>query len=241
METVDLIIVLFATFAISMITLMSGFGIGTVLTPTFALFFDVKTAVFLVALVHIFNNFLKFSLFARHVNQSIFLRFGLLSLMGAIAGSLLQGKVDPSLLKVFLGLFLVTIGILEFTPQRTWKFPQQFDVVGGFLSGLMGGLIGNQGAIRSAYLLNYDLSKEAFIATATAISIVIDLSRIPIYVIQQSAMLEGATLELPLVIGVAFAGTLVGKQVLKKVSLERFRLMIAIMLIIVGIGFLFPI
>ena len=87
--------ILVITFVISTITLLTGFGVGSVLTPTFTLFYDVKTAVFLVSIVHLANNLLKFGLFAHHIEKAIFWRFGIMSVAGALAGSLLQGFFQP--------------------------------------------------------------------------------------------------------------------------------------------------
>jgi len=236
-ELIELAVLIAVTFAVSVLTLMTGFGIGTILTPAFAYFYDVKTAVFLVSIVHLANNMLKYSLFAKHVNKEILKRFGLISIAGAIGGSLLQGYMDREVVTILLAIVLIVVGISEFLPARyTIQIARKYDPIGGLLSGLLGGLIGNQGAIRSAYLLGYRLEKEVFIGTATAISVVIDLSRIPVYVFNQSEQLETAGLNLVLIIGVAFVGTLIGKEVLKKISLERFRIIVAVFVIIAAIG-----
>jgi hypothetical protein len=229
------LIILAITFVVSTTTLLTGFGVGTVLTPAFALFYDIKTAVFLVSIVHLANNLLKFGLFARNIEKAVFWRFGIVSVAGALAGSLLQGYARSFWVTMALALFLLGTGVSEFLPkQSSLRLPARFDSLGGFLSGFMGGLIGNQGAIRSAYLLNYNLSKEAFIATATSIAIVIDLTRIPVYVFQQSEMWKDMWTSVSATILVAFAGTLLGKELLKKVSLERFRRIVALFLILVG-------
>lgn len=183
------LLLLLLTLIVSALTLLTGFGVGTVLTPTFAFFYDARTAVFLVAIVHLANNLLKFGLFRQHVNKEILFKFGFTSLAGAVGGSLLQGSLEGFSVRYALAGFLVAAGLLEFLPAAsTFRIPRSFDVLGGFFSGFLGGMIGNQGAIRSAYLLNYDLTKESFIATATAIAIVIDLTRIPVYLLMLRRM-----------------------------------------------------
>ena len=233
-------VILLVTFLASSVTLLTGFGVGSVLTPMFTLFYDVKTAVFLVSIVHLANNILKLGLFFRYVEKNILIRFGLVSVLGALAGSFLQGSVASEWVKVALALFLLVSGASEFIPKSSSvRIPRRLDFLGGFFSGLMGGLIGNQGAIRSAYLLNYNLSKEAFIATATSIAILIDLSRIPVYIYQQAEQLRCAAQPLVLITGVAFAGTLAGRELLKKISLERFRKFVSAFLIAFGLFLLF--
>lgn len=57
--------------------------------------------------------------------------------------------------------------------------------VAGVASGLFGGLVGNQGGIRAAALLGFNLRKEAFVATATAVALVVDGARLPVYLLTQ--------------------------------------------------------
>ena len=236
MTSVDFFITLIVTFLISTATLLTGFGIGTVLTPTFTLFYDVKTAVFLVSIVHLANNLLKFGLFAKHVDRKILWRFGAVSILGAVAGSLLQGMLAGPAVRIALALFLIISGAGEFLPKNfSFRIPRRADILGGFFSGFMGGMIGNQGAIRSAYLLKYNLGKESFIATATVIAIVIDLSRIPVYLLEHSEQFEQMGEQLLLLIGVAFAGTLLGKQLLRSISLEKFRAIVSVFIMLFGI------
>lgn len=233
------ILILGITLVTSAATLLTGFGVGTVLTPTFALFYDVKTAVLLVSVVHLANNLLKFGLFRRHVSVPVLRRFGFISILGALVGSLLQGSLHSQYVAMVLGLFLVVAGSLEFLPAKsTFKIPRSADFFGGFFSGFMGGIIGNQGAIRSAYLLNYDLSKESFIATATTIAIIIDLTRIPVYLSHESTQLGQTGLNLLAVTLVAFGGTFLGKRLLQKIPLTRFRLIVAAFLVVMGARFL---
>lgn len=231
-------LVVLATVLICAVTLMSGFGVGTLLTPVFTMIYDIKTAVFLVAIIHLTNNLFKCGLFAKYLEKKIFLRFGVISIVGAVVGSLFYGSVNATVLKVILGMFLVLVGVHEFLPfGQNWTLPRHFDFVGGFASGLLGGLIGNQGAIRSAYLLNYQISKETFVATAASIAILIDVSRIPVYVLKEMELFRDVGWGLGIVAVAAIGGTFLGKKLLSIVSLQRFRALIGVFLIATGILF----
>ena len=134
----------------SIVTLFTGFGVGTIMMPVMALFFDVKVAILLAAIVHIFNNISRIVLYYRHLRWEIVRRFGVVSILGAFVGSFAQLTVDSSWLKNGVGLFLALFALLSLRPGLiNWKLPAVIDIAGGFLSGLVGGLIGNQGAIRS--------------------------------------------------------------------------------------------
>ncbi len=235
LETSVLIPAVVAFIAASL-TLMTGFGLGTILTPVFLIFYDVKIAILIVAVVHLSNNLLKLSLFHRHVSLDILKRFGVLTLAGAFIGAFFQGRMDSSVVKMLLGASLIFLGakeVLGFSERL--RFPRKIDFAGGFLSGLLGGFVGNQGAIRSAYLLNYDIPKEAFVATAAVIASIVDITRIPVYIISNRDVLSGNMGLLALVTASAFAGTLTGKKILKKVSSKVFKRYVSVSVIIIGL------
>lgn len=228
-----------ATLFTSLLTLLSGFGLGTILTPVFALFYDVKLAILLVAIIHFMNNVLKFSLFRKHVDWKLLQRFGLVSVAGALLGAVLQAILFSEWIKIFLGVILVILGIVEFIPERrAVRLPRKIDIAGGFISGLLGGLVGNQGAIRSAYMLNYDLTKESFIGTATVIALLIDATRIPIYLTTHAEYFSQIRADLLIVVAIAFTGTIVGKRLLRNISPRAFKKIVAGFVVIVGIAFL---
>ncbi len=231
-----------ATFLASVVTLLAGFGLATILTPVFALIYDVKLAILLVAVVHLCNNLFKFILFRKHINRSIIKKFGILSIAGAIAGALMQSFMISTTLKVFLGIVLIILGAGELLPPNVkFTVPKKFDLAGGFFSGFLGGLVGNQGAIRSAYLLNYNITKEEFIGTSTVIALAIDITRIPIYFSLQRDVFTQLPLEFFIVIVCALLGTIVGKQVLKLFSSSMFKKVVAGFVILIGIAFTFQI
>jgi uncharacterized membrane protein YfcA len=228
-----------AAYVASILTLMTGFGLGTILTPVTALFYDVKLAILIVAIVHILNNALKLWLFRAHVDRAIFRRFGALSIAGAVAGALLQSLLVSSVVTVILGIVLVALGAGEFLPRgAAYRFPRSLDPVGGFASGLLGGLVGNQGAIRSAYLLNYDIPKESFIATAAMIALVIDATRIPIYLTAHRESFSQISWSILPVVLLAFLGTITGKKFLASLSGEHFKKAVAAAVVVMGLLFI---
>jgi len=99
----------------------------------------------------------------------------------------------------------------------------------------LGGLLGNQGAIRSAYLANYDIPKESFIATAALIAVFIDSTRIPIYV---STQWDQITRAWPVLLGVtvaAFVGTYIGQRLVGRVSQASFKQLVNTMIVLFGL------
>ena len=146
MELQALLLFTAAAFVVAAVVVASGFGLGTTLTPLFLLVYDIKTAVLLVAVVHLANNLFKLTLFREHINYKIVRRFGLLSVAGAITGSMLQGHAQMPLLEIGLGILLVVLGGLELLPQKfQWRIPQKVDPVGGAALRPVGWFVGKSG------------------------------------------------------------------------------------------------
>ncbi len=60
------------------------------------------------------------------------------------------------------------------------------------LSGIFGGLVGNQGGLRAAGLSAFDLTPRVFLATGTAVALLIDVARTPFYLAKGSEAVAGA-------------------------------------------------
>src|SRR3546814_21029079 len=76
-QPVDIAIVVVAAFLASGLTLYSGFGLGTVLLPVFAIFFPAEAALAAVAVVHLLNNLFKGVLVGKWAHLPTILSFGL--------------------------------------------------------------------------------------------------------------------------------------------------------------------
>jgi uncharacterized protein len=103
----------------------------------------------------------------------------------------------------------------------------------------LGGLVGNQGAIRSAYLLNYSVSKETIIVSAASIACLVDAARIPIYIYSYHNTLGQQITPLITVTALVFMGTLIGKRLLPYISLERFKKFVAAMVVLLGVSLIY--
>ena len=105
------------------------------------------------------------------------------------------------------------------------------------MSGFFGGLSGNQGALRSAFLIKAGLSKEAFIGTAVVVSAFVDFTRLSVYATRftKSGLTENLTLVIIATLS-AIAGAYIGNKLLKKVTLHFMQILVAVMLIILSVA-----
>lgn len=243
-----------AAFIMSGLTLFSGFGLGTVLLPLFAIFFPPELAVALTAIVHFLNNLFKLSLFGKNANKGIVIKFGLPAILSALAGAYLlkwlsQSGTSASLVlfgltlrfvpvKIVISLLMLSFAYIEVHPKlRDLSFKKEFLPVGGILSGFFGGLSGHQGALRSAFLIRYGLSKEAFIGTGVVIACAIDLTRLAVYAENLSGDVLKTNSLLLLASSVsAFLGVWLGGRLLKKTTLLTVQLLVSIFLAVIALA-----
>jgi uncharacterized protein len=214
---------------------LTGFGIGSLLTPLVASHYEMKTAVGAVAIPHVIATVLRFWKLRADVDRRVFLGFGLMNALGSLMGALLHVWVNNPILTVVLGILLVfagLLGVLGYADRM--RFGGRMSWAAGALSGAFGGLVGNQGGIRSAAMLGLGVKGPAFVATATAIGIAVDAVRMPVYLSTEFARIFVAwPAILASIIGVVF-GTVVGERVLRRIPENLFRRLVSAILIAVG-------
>jgi uncharacterized membrane protein YfcA len=234
----------------SILTLLSGFGLGMLLSAAMFLFFPLDVAVAITAVVHFANNIFKFSIFKKYINYGIVLKFGLPALIFSFLGALLLTKITglSAFAEISFGTQIfkffplnATLGFLmiffAWVPLNTKKHSSFiFLASGGILSGFFGGLAGHQGGIRSAFLSKLKLRKEVFIASGVMISLIVDITRISVYF--KKGVLEPARNEINLVllaILFAFIGVYFGKKLMEKTTFEIIKKIVQILLTFQGI------
>ena len=252
-----LIVGLAACFAAGL-TLYSGFGLGTLMLPVFALFFPVELAVVATALVHGANNVFKVSLLGRHADREVVIKFGLPAVAAAVLGALALGwfaQADSSIIvdvngrtvmqitpvKLMVGLLMIAFALFEVLPRfQHLQFERRYLALGGLLSGFFGGLSGHQGALRSAFLAKTGLTTQRFVGSNAVIGFLVDMTRIGVYLSLFRAA-EGTAESLsswPLIVTgslAAFCGVLIGKRYLHKVTMKSIRVLVGALLF--GVGF----
>jgi len=236
------------------LTFFSGFGLGTLLLPAFALFVPVEQAIAMTAVVHLVNSLVKVALVGRQADRGTILRFGLPAIGAALAGAWLLGKLsaaEPVLeyqafgrtfavlpVKLAIGILLAAFAAVEVLPWfRGLAFPPRLMPLGGILSGFCGGLSGMQGALRAAFLARAGLTAESFVATSAVIACLVDVSRLGVYAGQVATVWR--ELDWPLLgtaVAAAVAGALIGKRFLAGMTIEAVQRMVAALLVLVAVG-----
>lgn len=254
----EFVVVPIAALLASGLTMFSGFGLGTLLMPVFALFVPVELAVAATGVVHGANNVLKAALLGRLAERTVVLRFGLPAVAAAVVGAWTLGAVSAfepiasyvwigrtatlTPLKLLMAILMVGFAVVELHPRfATLEFDRTYLPVGGLLSGFFGGLSGHQGALRSAFLAKIGISPARFVGTNAVIGLLVDITRVSVY----AALVSGGALsalaqprEMWLIAAgtlAAFAGVLIGRRFLSKVTMRTVQQLTGVMLLLIAL------
>jgi uncharacterized membrane protein YfcA len=251
----DFIIISAAALLASGLTLYSGFGLGTLLLPVFALLFPVNIAIALTAIVHFLNNIFKLFLLAKFADFKVVAVFGIPAIIAAFFGAEVLDYLSDAqpiatykllgriyyieLIKAVVAFLILIFAVLELIPnlEKKYSFKRKYLPLGGLLSGFFGGLSGHQGALRSAFLIRLNLTKETFIATGIVVALMIDTTRLLVYstnflsseTINNFWLLFTSTVS-------AFIGAFLARRLLNKVSYKFIHILVGIMLIFIALG-----
>jgi uncharacterized protein len=218
---------------------VSGFGIGSLLTPILMISMPTSHAVAIVAIPHAIATGIRWLRLRSDIHRATFREFGIASAAGGLAGAALQSQLASPVLTVVLGSLLIMAGTAELVERRL-PLPETpfWRLLGGIFSGLFGGLVGNQGGIRAAALLGFHLTPRQLVATATASALLVDAARVPIYLYTHGDVIADAV---PLWVAAsagAILGTFIGVPVLSRIPEAIYRRLLGGLLFLLGLTLL---
>lgn len=252
------VVIALTALAASFVTFFSGFGLGTILMPVFALFFNLPTAIALTAIVHLLNNIFKLGLVHQNIRYSLLLKFGVPALLASFLGAWLLETISKLSLVLYeyrlgskyfyitwqgliIGGIILIFSIIELSKKLSRiKFNPKLIIPGALLTGFFGGLSGHQGALRSAFLLRLRLDKAVFIATGVGIACMVDVARLSVYTFSLKDVTSNMDILATAVIS-AFAGAFLGNRIFHKTSMPVLKWIIGGFMFIVSILIIFGI
>ena len=252
------LVVCTAAFLTAGLTLFSGFGLGTILMPVFAIFFPIEVAVAATAVVHFAHNVFKVAMVGGHAEKGLVLRFGLPAMAAALVGAValgfvarfealttyslgpLEAEITP--IKLVMAVLMLVFAMFELVPVlRKLRFGKKHLVLGGVLSGFFGGFSGHQGALRAAFLAKISARTESFVGTNAVLGFLVDMSRLLTYAALFFFAGEKSPIgeqEWPLIfagIGAAFFGVMLGKRHLHAIRMKTIQTLTGILLLLIAV------
>lgn len=217
---------------------IGGFGSSTFFVPVANYFLDFQTVLGITAIFHVFSNISKIALFKNGLNKDIILRIGTPAVVFVIIGAFASKYIVIKYLQLALGIFLILLSILFLIKKEIVVEPTKKNgFIGGSLSGFFAGLLGTGGAIRGITMTAFSVEKSVFVATSAAIDLAVDASRAVVYFINGYIHQHDLYL-IPFLLLIGITGTYAGKLILQKIPQEKFRVMVLVLILIVGVSIL---
>jgi uncharacterized protein len=231
----DFLTGLFAIVA-GAIAAVTGFGIGSILTPMLSVKLGTQLAVAAISIPNLVATFVRFWMLRRDVHRRVLLTFGIMSAVGGLGGALLHSVVSSPVLTLVFAALLAFARLTALTGYaQRMRFGSKMAWIAGAISGILGGLVANQGGIRSAALLGFQLERRAFVATATAIALFVDGARVPVYLATAGReMLSNSSLIALSTIG-GLVGTFLGTAVLQRIPEDTFTRIVGVLIFGLGV------
>jgi uncharacterized protein len=222
---------------------LTGFGTSTIMMPVLIMFFPSAEALCFVTLIHWFNAINRSLIFRTGLSLELILGFGLTGIVAAYLGAKSFTMVDTQVLIKALAVFLFFYALfLVFNPKFEIKYSRSKACGFGAISGFIAGIFGMGGAIRGAFLSAFNLPKEVYLANSAFIMLLIDSSRLITYYTEKmhfNSILNldsvPSWLTLTVYLGISILGVKLGQLIINKVPQEKFRIGIAVFLIVIAL------
>jgi hypothetical protein len=227
-----------SAFAGAIVASLAGFGVGSIMTPVLAARYGMHLAVAMVAIPHVIGTALRFWFLRKSLDRRVLLTFGVTSALGGLTGAVLHSWIGGRVLAYILTALLIFAGITGLLGIQL-RFGRGGAWIAGALSGLLGGLVGNQGGIRAGAMLGFDVPKEAFVATATAVALLIDGARVPVYLYTEGNALLNVWRIIAVATVAVIIGTIAGRAILGRIPEATFKRVVSGLILLLGISMLF--
>lgn len=219
---------------------VTGFGIGSTLTPLLTYRSGAKLAVAAVSIPHLTGTVIRLWQLRKDIDYRVLWTFGSLNAVGGLAGAVVHTYAQGSVVRIVFGVLLVFAGMAGVTGLADRiRFGQRSVWVAGFVSGGLGGFSGTQGGIRAAAMFGFELSKTAFVATSTAISFFVDAARMPVYLWTEWNRMGQVWPFLVTATAGVLVGTLAGERILRSIPERLFRKIASALILALGIAMIF--
>ncbi len=214
---------------------LTGFGFALVSIPLLSIVMDIKIAIPLGAICGLIVNIYLTVRLRKHINFSEIKYLILGAVIGIPLGSYYLKTADPSYVKLFLGIVvLLFVFSISFDIIKHYKLNEQWGIIFGLFSGLLGGAFNANGPPILIYLQLKNLDKNTHKASIAGFFIVASIIIVldhAITGISNSAIFFTFLEQLPFVV----IGLLLGDFLFLKISTKVFHKIVIACLFAIGL------
>jgi len=204
-----------AVFA-AIVSGMSGFGAGLILTAALVPLIGVKAVIPVLAVAGVFINAGRFWFYRAHLERRMLALVLCASLPFLVLGTWIYSLLDARSLSVVLGLaVMASVPARRFFHSRKMTLSTAGIAAGSGVFGFASGIASGSGVILVSLLLGAGLATPAVLATDALVSIVIDICKAALFqrfdLLDSQAFFTGVVIGLATIPGSAIAAWLVGR------------------------------
>lgn len=213
----------------------TSFGFSLIALPLLGLFFDLKVV---VPTLVIFSIFLNLLILVRLRVKPNIKEIGLLATFAILfipLGVDMLLYVDESLLKVVVGILLIVVSLIMLSGYRmTIKNKQVSYVITGILSGILNGAVSLSGPPVVVLLANDNKNKNEFRSSLTTLFLILNV--VTIYLYFKNGLFSNPELtKMLFLFPFMIIGTLLGIYLGNKIDDGKFKKMVLILLLFMGV------
>ena len=226
---------LILAFFSELIGTLSGVSSSTFFIPLGNLFESFQITLALTATLHVLGNAVRTLMYWKNIDWPLTFKFGIPSVLFTGLGAQYSDLFSEKSYSIALGIFLISIStfFLFFNSKRLLE-GKWLPFIGGGLSGLLTGMIGSGGAVRSLALTTFSLNPLAFTATSTLIDFGGDILRFIIY-FKKGYLNQEHYFYIPFLILIAFGANWLARIWLNRIKKERFEKVVLSFVFFMGI------
>ncbi len=213
---------------------LSGFGFALIAMPLVTIVLGVQTAAPLIALVGLTLYTINLLRFRRAVNVGELLRLGAASALGIPVGIWLLSSIEQVLVERILGAILIAYAAYVFLqPAARRALSPRWAYTAGFVAGCLGGAYNTPGPPVVVYGSLRQWPKDEFRAVLQALFLLNAVLVVASHTVAHHVTLEVLTFYLYAVPALVL-GILIGSRIDRKVDRNRFGIIVAVMILILG-------
>lgn len=222
----------------ALISSLTGLGGGTVILAGMLLVFPPELAIPLHSFTQLTANSLRVGFFFKLINWRVVGAYAILMIPAAWMGAKLFHLIDPNWLKIIVGLFILfSLFPFSFTPTGEPKL-RTFVGLGAF-SGFLGVFVGAVGPMVMPFFNRLKIERQGMLSTKSAGQALLQLSKI--FAFWGAANINFMALKEHVLILVlaSLLGVAISIPISKKISDEKFNLIINLLLGIIAVKILY--
>lgn len=214
---------------------MTGFGFALVSVPPLLLLYEPGTIIALTFAISLATSWLVVASGWRELHRGLVLALMPGALAGMVAGASVLSVVDPVIVKIVAGAIVAVYSLVLLAGAQPAGGRSLWVVsIAGFASGALATSTGLSGPPIVMLFSARGLTRDAFRSTISAYFALISIAGLPI-LIGSGALGRGELSTAALLTPAAIAGTLAGNRLVRRLTVERFRVLTLALLLATGL------